>query len=220
MKSVLKGFTHFFFYSPAAILCYIFFRLFNRLTIMGYRDYKRHSSALICANHISAFDSFAIGHIFFPKPVYFPAKEELFKNKIVAILLGIFNAFPVSRGYADQGLLEQIAGNAKKHLVLIHPEGTRQKPGELGQGKKAVGKVIYLGKTTVIPIYVRGTERILPRGSLIPRLFRKTVINIGSPVGLDDLYEKDDSRETARLIVQRVMQSISELKEETENTSK
>ncbi len=220
MRLFFRNLIHIFIYSPAAMLCFIFFRIFNRLIIKGYSDYKKHSYALICANHISAMDSFAIGHIFFPKAVFFPAKEELFKNPLLGNLIRLLNAFPVSRGYADMKILEQIAANSRNNLVLIHPEGTRQPVIKLGKAKKAVGKIIYLGKTCVIPLYIRGTQNILPKGSILPRLFRKVYINIGPPVELEDLYCMKDDKETAKAIVERVMDRLRALKEELEEELK
>lgn len=216
MRKILNKLKYFILYSPAAILCFIFFRLFNRLFISGYNDFKKHKSALICANHLSALDSFAIGHIFFPKEVFFPAKEELFRNPFIGAVLSLLNAFPVSRGYADIGLLQKISDNAKNNLVLIHPEGTRQGIEKLGTGKRAIGKIIYLSQPCVIPIYVRGTQNILKKGSYIPGLFRKIFINIGQPIVFDDLYTLDDNKETAKMITKRVMDCLQNLKSETE----
>lgn len=185
--------------------------------IIGYKDYKKLDRALICANHLSAVDSFVIGHIFFPKAVSFPAKQELFKNPLISFILSSLNAFPVSRGYADLGLLKKISDTASKKLVLIHPEGTRQNVEKLGEAKRALGKIIYLGKLSVIPLYVRGTQNILPKGSIFLRFFKKTYINIGQPIDFNDLCNMEDNKETARLIAKRVMAEIQKLKTETEN---
>lgn len=217
MRLILKNICYIFFYSPIALFLHLYFRVFNRLTIIGYKDYKKHCAALICANHISAIDSFEIGHIFFPRAVHFPAKQELFRNPLIGIIIGALNAFPVSRGYADLKLLKKISNNAKKKLVLIHPEGTRQSIEKLGHGKRAVGKIAHMGRLCIIPLYVRGTEQILPKGSIIPRLFKRVIINIGEPIDMEDLFDLPDNKDTSKLITKRIMDNLQMLKEQTED---
>jgi len=165
---------------------------------------------MLAANHLSAADSWVIGHVFLPRRVFFPAKEELFRNPLLGFLLHSWNAFPVPRGYADRELLQHIAAQTRKHLVLIHPEGTRQRTGKLGRGKRGVGKIIYLSRPVVLPIFIDGTQRVLPVGAMIPRFFKRLYVHIGKPVPLEDLYALPDTKDTARRIVERIMQHIAD----------
>ena len=39
------------------------------------------------------------------RPIYYVAKQELFRNKVVAWILNSLGAFPVNRGAGDQDML-------------------------------------------------------------------------------------------------------------------
>jgi hypothetical protein len=63
--------------------------------------------------------------------------------------------------------------------VLIFPEGTRIRPGALGKPKRGVGRLALETGATVIPVAMRGTERIR-KGILIrPHKIR---VRIGAPL--------------------------------------
>jgi len=50
------------------------------------------------------------------------------------------------------------------HSVAIFPEGTRSKTGELQPFKVGVGTLAVEAGVKMVPVYIKGTENILPRG--------------------------------------------------------
>ena len=58
---------------------------------------------IFCANHRSFLDPFVIGMIA-RRPMYYVAKSELFRYRIVAWFLSALGAFPVNRGARRPGL--------------------------------------------------------------------------------------------------------------------
>jgi len=59
--------------------------------------------------------------------------------------------------------------------VLMFPEGTRSKDGQLQEGRAGIGMIVVKSKVPIVPMRIFGTERALPRGASFPRPARLTV---------------------------------------------
>jgi glycerol-3-phosphate dehydrogenase (NAD(P)+) len=95
------------------------------------------------------------------RPVYFVAKKELFEKRWQAWFLNCLGAFPIDRGASDQdamGLAREIL--ERGDVVVIFPEGTRTRPGELGTPKRGVGRLALETGAPVVPVAVIGTEAV------------------------------------------------------------
>lgn len=57
--------------------------------------------------------------------------------------------------------------------LIIFPEGTRSRDGALGKFKSGAAYLAHHLDKAVIPVTIRGSFGILPRGKLLPRLFPK-----------------------------------------------
>jgi 1-acyl-sn-glycerol-3-phosphate acyltransferase len=100
--------------------------------------------------------------------------------------------------------------------MLIFPEGTRSRTGELLEGRPGTGKLIHDTQCKVVPVYHSGMDTLLPIGSAWPKLFRRIEVNVGKPIDMSDLYALPSSKETSKIVIQRVMDAIAELKAESE----
>ena len=76
--------------------------------------------------------------------------------------------------------------------------------------------MILEARPTVIPVCIDGMNRLLPIGSVFPRLFRKIYIYYGEPIDLSDYYEKEKTKEVATEIMNRVMDRIRAMHAEIE----
>ena len=63
-------------------------------------------------------------------------------------------------------------------------------------------------RARVIPVAIEGMQRVLPIGKMIPRIGKRICITYGKPIDLSDLFEREPTRETAQLVVDRVMELI------------
>src|SRR5918992_283499 len=86
--------------------------VYFRLRRLG-REHVPDGAVILAANHRSFLDPFAIGCCI-NRPIYFVAKQELFRNPILGWFLNCMGAFPVRRGDSDEesvatalGLLER-----------------------------------------------------------------------------------------------------------------
>jgi 1-acyl-sn-glycerol-3-phosphate acyltransferase len=135
----------------AGILAYF------RLRRLG-REHIPSSGVILAANHRSFLDPFVIGCCL-PRPIYFVAKRELFKNPIVGWFLNCMGAFPVRRGEADEeSVATALALLERGQAVVIFPEGTRIRAGSLAQPKRGVGRLALQSGAPVVPIAITGSE--------------------------------------------------------------
>ncbi len=194
-------------FSAYLIGCYA--SLLNRLQVKGGEHIPPRGGVLLASNHISAYETIFLpwavlrSHPF--QMVWAPAKEELFQRLIPRLLYSSWGAFPVRRG-RDVKAGRLLNDLLKDQKVMLFPEGTRHRDGRLGQGNRGVGKVIYDTRPTVVPTALIGLNRWH-----FPSLGARGAIVFGPPLVFDDLFAREDSKETHQLIVARVMEGIAEL---------
>jgi len=159
-------------------------RLLFRIEARGIGHVPRSGPALIAANHSSVLDPPIVAAAA-PRPLHFLAKAELFSIPLFGRLISAVNARPVRRAGADPAALRAAlrilqAGQA----LLIFPEGTRGDEGTLREAKPGAGMLAVLSKTPVVPTYIEGSGRALPRGRWLPCL-TKVRVSFGPPLSFD-----------------------------------
>ena len=134
-----------------------FFRLYFRMARTG-RDHIPDGPVILAANHRSFLDPFIVGCCL-RRPVYFVAKQELFRNRLQAWILNSLGAFPVRRGESDEDSVQTaLELLARGEAVVIFPEGTRVRSGALGAPRRGVGRLALESGAPVVPVAVSGTE--------------------------------------------------------------
>jgi 1-acyl-sn-glycerol-3-phosphate acyltransferase len=188
-------------------------RLFFRLEARGREHVPREGALLLVSNHVSVLDPPLVGGAA-PRKLYFLAKEELFRIPIFGRLIHAVNARPVRRDGSDSRALKstlRLLGEGK--AILIFPEGTRGRGnGRLGEGKPGAGMLAVMSGAAVVPVYVSGTDRALPRGATLPRP-AKVRVRFGPPLhfkaGRDD-RRKEQYREASA----EMMRAIAQLRDQ------
>ncbi|NPA33055.1 MAG: 1-acyl-sn-glycerol-3-phosphate acyltransferase, partial [Aquificae bacterium] len=135
---------------------------------------------IVASNHRSHLDPPVLNAVF-PEPLYFLAKEELFRPPLGWLIRNL-RALPVRKSAGDLSVLEEclrILGSGCK--VCIFPEGRRVERGSFGRPKPGVGFLAIRSGYPVLPVYVHGTDEILPVGSAFPRPKRGVKVVIGKP---------------------------------------
>jgi 1-acyl-sn-glycerol-3-phosphate acyltransferase len=218
MKRAGPGFLINLLHFIALSLLDLLFRVFNRIEVYGREHIpsRGERGVLFLSNHISALDPFLIGITAMPRfsPVWWraAAKEELFTHLFSKSVMVLIGAFPVKRRQRDFVSMDRMGEVLKTDVLVVFPEGTWSATGELLPGRPGVGKVIYDARPAkMIPVAVKGTDRILPRNSWIPRIVRRAKIVYGPPMDLGRFYDRPDNVETSRLIVEAVMAEIGRL---------
>jgi 1-acyl-sn-glycerol-3-phosphate acyltransferase len=199
---------------------YVLFKVLNRVKVIGQENIPRRgeSSVLILGNHVSAVDPFAIAASSMPlfSPVWWraPAKAELFRIPVIKGILSTWGAIPVIRGQHDLESIARMVALLPSSVIVAFPEGRRSTDGQLLPGRPGMGKVIHDARPRkVIPVYLQGTDTLLPKGKILPRLFKTVTIQYGKPLDLSRFYNLPDSLATSQQIVDEVMREIVRLKE-------
>lgn len=123
------------------------------------------------------------------------AKKELFRIPIWGRGLRAAEFVEVDRGDHGKALhaIDHAAGLVRDGVsIYLAPEGTRSRDGRIGRLKKG-GFHLALGTgAPIVPVAIRGTIDILPRGAKVMQTGRRVDVTIGRPIevggrALDDL---------------------------------
>lgn len=186
------------------------FKALFKFEVFGYENMPTSGSVLLMMNHASYFDPIFIGAAV-KRNLHYMARSTLFKPGFIRWFLLNMNAFPVNLGSPDRLAIKKalkILDEGK--VLLIFPEGTRTIDGNLQKAQDGVGFIAYRTKARVIPVYLDGTRKVLPRGAKIPKTGKITV-SFGKPIDMDYFRKKEPSRETYSQIGEEIMFRIKEL---------
>lgn len=176
---------------------------------------------LIVSNHVSVLDPPLVGSSA-PRPLFFMAKEELFRIPLFGRLIRALNARPVRRDGSDMRALKAALALLREgRAILVFPEGTRGEEGQpLREGKPGVGMLAVLSGAPVVPVYVSGSGYALPRGRALPRP-AKVRVTFGPPLIFKTEGKKEGKRagdegrkEAYREAAQEMMRAIAQLREQ------
>lgn len=196
----------------ATIGSVILFRLLNRMKIEGTENIPETSeNVLYCLNHNSILDNFAFeSAAYLPKVLFQPEflpiqladrknffgdpKSRKLKDKVLGVIGKYFlrhlRTFPVDRKSGDLSQVDQWIELLKQNIVVVFPEGTRSRSGEIGAGKAGVGKLIYNARPTVIPVRMVGMSRVLGVGRIIPAAFQTVRVFIDKPLDMSAFIDR------------------------------
>jgi len=195
-------------------LCKLYLKLYHRCSVYGRnRIPKERKGMLIAANHASFIDPPAVGTSFF-FPIWFLARTTLFNNKVFGWLIAQVNSVPISRERLDLKTIrtvKQICREGKS--VLIFPEGTRSKDGNLQKGLAGIGVFVDKIDADVLPVYVDNSFNAFSKNSKWPKPV-KVRVNIGEPIRVEKWKHLEKSKEKYQIIADDIMKEITKLKEE------
>jgi 1-acyl-sn-glycerol-3-phosphate acyltransferase len=181
-----------------------FFLIYLRMGRIGREHLPRSGPLLLAANHRSFLDPFVIGTLV-RRPVYYMAKRELFERRWQAWVLNALGAFPVDRGAGDRDAMRTARAILRRgDCVVIFPEGTRTRPGPLGEPHRGVGRLALETGAPVAPVAVIGTDRVRRGWRIRPRKVR---LRVGRPLRFPTVREP--SPRLAAGMTQRIWACVS-----------
>lgn len=204
------------FWSPRRIyrwahrLTYLFCKIMGHIETDGVDNIPREGGVLLVSNHISLLDPVIVGSAA-NREIHFMARSNVFDVPFLGRLISIFNAYPVNRGKPDLGALRKTITHLKGgNAVLIFPEGTRSFDGKIGKAHDGACFIAQRANVPTIPVYHKGAEKMMPRGS--KRIRRaKLSVTFGNPIDFSDIVESDIRREMYQKMGVQMMDAISDL---------
>jgi len=154
---------------------WLWFVLLCRFRARGAERIPKEGGCLIVANHQSYFDIPLVA-VSTRRHVCFVARDTLAKSRPIAFLIKWCGGVMVRRGASDRASLREIGEHLKQgDVVCIFPEGTRSPDGSIGEFKRGMALIARQARVPVVPAGIRGTLRILGRGSSAPRPARCSI---------------------------------------------
>jgi 1-acyl-sn-glycerol-3-phosphate acyltransferase len=187
-----------------------FARAMTGLTVDGsgwLQDQDR--PALLVSNHVSHADTpvllAALPGRARERTVVGAAADYWYDRPWLGRLVSLWlNTFPFARGGSAQTVLHGTSQLLRSGWnVLIYAEGTRSEDGRMGPFLPGVGHLAIETRSPVIPMHVRGTHRVMPKGR---RFFvpAPVEVRIGKPL-------MPLSGERSRVFAARVEGAVREL---------
>lgn len=177
----------------ARFLCTLVFQL----RVFNARNVPRQGAMILAVNHQSYLDPLFVGASV-NRVISFMARSTLFRNRLFGALVRLLRAYPVERDSADvasirhtMALLE--AGKA----VLVFPEGTRTRDGQLGPMKRGIGVLARRSGAVVVPTFVDGAFKAWPRTARLP-VPAHVSVSFGKPLLADPTSSDRDFSERVR----------------------
>jgi len=180
------------------------YKVYFRLTYSGLQNIPK-GSCIIAPNHQSYFDGFIIASLLNRKTfsrTCFYTKEKHVKYRWLKFLAHHNNIILVDLNNDLRLSIQKMAGALQNNRnIMIFPEGTRTKDGEMGQFKETFAILSRELGVPVVPVAIDGTWHALPRGSRFPKPFRQ--INVSF---LEPIYPANDSYQMISRVVRDKIQ--------------
>jgi 1-acyl-sn-glycerol-3-phosphate acyltransferase len=171
----------------------------------------------VTANHCSYLDPAILGAVL-PREVGYAAKQELFKIPGFGSLIRALNSIPVDRSSIAPSTLRRFEDWVRGGgALVVFPEGTRSKDGNLASAKTGVGMMLARFAAPVLPVYLEGTD------SAFRKIFRRGRVRVifGKPYTLPSGFAgSSNERETFREVAQIVMNEIRALRDDAVRSSR
>ncbi len=152
----------------------IFVYVLIRPRVRGRENAAIKGNTIILCNHLKLRDPIILAALFKPQ-IYFIAKEELFRSRILGWFLRKAGTFPVKRGGSDIEAVRTCLDILKSDGVLgVFPEGTRSRTGELGEFEPGAAMFALKTGATVVPVVIHNRYSF----------FKRPYITIGAPLDM------------------------------------
>jgi len=140
------------------------------LKVEGEELVDRNRSHVVVANHLSVLD-IMVCFLAVPVPIRFLAKKELFSIPVLAPAMRAIGIVEVDRS-ARSAIHEQVNRQARDLVasgrsLIIYPEGTRSRDGELRPFKKGAFTMAVAGGIPILPVTISGTYKAWPPGRFL-----------------------------------------------------
>jgi 1-acyl-sn-glycerol-3-phosphate acyltransferase len=178
----------------------------SKIKVIGQENIPKDQAVLFVSNHQSYLDiPVLLGYI--DKPKSFIAKAELSKYPLFSTWMKAMRCIFIDRSDVRQSLRaikEGIKLLKNGYSLVIFPEGTRSKDGNLMEFKQGSLKLATKSGVPIMPVTINGTKDIMTRGTLFIKPTDVEII-ISKPIFMDEETAKD-----SKALNERVRNIISE----------
>ena len=141
---------------------------------------------IIAPNHQSFIDGLFVSMFLKTKQLkktYYYAKEKHVNTKLIKFVAAKHNVIVMDLNNDLMLSLQKLAEVLKRgKSIMIFPEGTRTKDGDLGSFKRTFAILSTELNVPIVPVAISGAFEALPSGSLFPKPFKKINVKFMKPI--------------------------------------
>ena len=166
-------------WSPVALLI-----MGGRLEIIGTEKIVAGKPYVVMSNHCSYLDIPAL-FIALPFTIYFVAKKELKRMPFLGWFMMLSGAIFIDRkntAKAKESLADAAKLIAKGKNVMVFPEGTASKNGQIGEFKKGGFHLSNDANAYILPVRIEGTYHVWPSANKLNMRRGKITVIVGDPI--------------------------------------
>ncbi|WBW98522.1 lysophospholipid acyltransferase family protein [Oceanirhabdus sp. W0125-5] len=212
-------------YIPDSILVPIAKKLVNRyikkyanIKINGEENLKDINGPVIfVCNHLSNADGLILNKLLKYNDPTFIAGRKLYKDFTTNLGMKIVKTVSITPNSADKDAMKKIIQILRNgNNIMMFPEGTRSRVGSLIKGKSGITILSRMGKASIVPIGMSGTEKLMPinkEGKMnAEKFYHSDVnINIGKQFKVPDRLKGEDKKEYEDRATDFIMYEIAKL---------
>jgi 1-acyl-sn-glycerol-3-phosphate acyltransferase len=188
-----------------------------RPRVLGLGHVPATGGVILASNHLSFVDSVVIPSVV-PRKVVFLAKSDYFTGRGVKGTaqrwwfegLGMLPVDRDNTQAAIDSLDTALEVLGRGEAFGIYPEGSRSRDGRLYRGRTGVAHLALTAGVPVVPVGLRGTEKIQPVGSTYPKVAKVTVA-FGPPLDFTGRADGVPLGRARREVTDEIMAAIQEL---------
>ena len=168
-----------------------------RIRVIGRENLPKEGGFVLAPNHISAIDPvFVVVARFWGKRLLIMAKEEILQvNPVFTWMFRHVGVVGIERGRGDVNVVDELIGDVQKGQgLLIFPEGTRSKTGQVGKVKSGAFVIASAAGVPMVPcriIYDTPDKRM--------HMFCRIRICFGTPIPAEEMKVEDPRRSVPKL---------------------
>ena len=172
------------FYCIIVTAAWLVWHIGFRIRVIGRENLPKEGGFVLAPNHISAIDPvFVVIARFWGKRLLIMAKEEILQvNPVFTWMFRHVGVVGIERGRGDVDVVDELIGDVKKGQgLLIFPEGTRSKTGQVGKVKSGAFVIASAAGVPMVPcriIYEPGRMKV----------FCRVRVCFGTPIPAEELY--------------------------------
>jgi 1-acyl-sn-glycerol-3-phosphate acyltransferase len=194
------------------------FRVVFRIRVVGKERVPKQGAYIVAPSHRSILDV-PFAATITPRTVRFLAKDDLFSTPIGRRLFDALGAVEVERGTADRGAMRALEGVlARGEPVAIFPEGTRRSGPRITDLYAGAAYLSVKFGVPIVPVGIGGSEHILPKGKVLPRVHR-VAVSVGEPL-CPPVLEGRARRGAAKLLTEQLQTSLQSCFDDAERLAR